>query len=290
MKLNQIHLDKVQRFYNLHTGKEILVLPNAWDAATARVFEQAGFPAIGTTSAGIAASLGFSEPERTPRAEMLAAVARIVRSVSIPVSADMEAGYADTPAGVGETVKLVIEAGAAGINLEDTQDSQESPLRTISDQIQRLKAARRVADTFNMPFIINARTDLYLFSLGSEQDRFEEVVKRSNCYLEAGADCVFIPGVSDADLIARLVQRIKGPINILANPNVPKIQELKKLGIKRVSTGSGPARATLGLVRSAAQELKEFGTYNSFTQNSIPYKDVNAFFHATYDHVHEKGK
>ena len=269
---------KAEHFHDLHTAPEILVLPNAWDVASAKLFEQAGLHAIGTTSAGIAHSLGYVEPQRISREEMLDVVRRIVRAVVLPVSADMEAGYADTPEGVAETVTSVIAAGAVGINLEDSPGTGGSPLLDESLQVERLRAAREAADASGIPFMINARTDVFLFAVGEPHTRLEHAIHRANAYREAGADCLFVPGVGKTEAIAALVKQIHGPINILANPGVPSVPELQRLGVARVSMGSGPMRATLALTRRIAKELVETGTYATFTDDTIPYAEANKLF------------
>lgn len=269
---------KAALFRDLHHAPPILVLPNAWDAASAKLFELAGFKAIGTTSAGIAHSLGYVEPQRISREEMLQSVRRITKSVQLPVSADMEAGYAFTPEGVADTVKGVIAAGAVGINLEDSPGDTGNPLVDPTLHADKIHAARVTADALGMPFVINARTDVYLFAVGEPSTRFDNAVRRANAYREAGADCLFVPGVADPEIIARLVREIHGPINILANPGVPSAPELQRLGVARVSMGSGPMRATMALVRHIAKELMETGTYRAFTEDTIPYSEANKLF------------
>lgn len=269
---------KAINFKNLHNGLKILILPNAWDVASAKLYEQAGFDAIGTTSAGIAASFGFAEPEKISRAEMLNVVTRIVKAVDLPVTADIEAGYAQTADGVAETVKLIISTGAVGINLEDSPGLSNNTLQSIEMQVDRLSAAHEAALSTGIPLVINARTDVYLFTDESPSNQLNNVIRRANAYLEAGADCVFVPGVVEANIISHLVREIQGPINILANSGVPTISELQKLGVARVSMGSGPMRATLSLVRHIANELLEIGTYTKFTADTIPYSEVNKFF------------
>ena len=276
--INAPQQNKAKQFYDLHKGQNVLVLPNAWDPSSARLFELAGFQAIGTTSAGIAHSLGYAEPEKMSREEMLLSIKRIVDVVSLPVSADIEAGYADTAEGVSDTIQLVITAGAVGANIEDSPGLDGNALLDLKNQVERLQAAREAANSSQLHFVINARTDIYLFNIGEPNTQLNQVIERANHYLAAGADCVFIPGIGDSNIIARLVREIHGPINILANPNVPNTMELQRLGVKRVSTGSGPMRATLALVRQIANELFVEGTYNNFTANSIPYNEVNALF------------
>jgi 2-methylisocitrate lyase-like PEP mutase family enzyme len=262
----------VTRFRELHKGPGILVLPNAWDAASARIFEKAGFPAIATTSAGVAASLGFADGEHIPVATMLEAVGRIVSTVSVPVTADMESGYGDTADKVAATAKAVIAAGAIGMNIEDGAGD-------MALQIEKIQAIRRAADSAGIPLVINARTDVYLRQKGDPGGRFDDTVRRAGAYGKAGADCVFVPGVTDAATIGRLTAAIDGPVNILAVSGAPPVAELERLGVRRVSVGSGPMRATLALTTRIARELLDAGTYTSFT-DAVAYADVYRLFEA----------
>lgn len=272
----EIQRAKAIQFRELHHGPRILVLPNAWDIASARIFEQAGFPAIATTSAGVANSLGFPDGERISREEMLGVVGRIAAAVSVPVSADMEAGYGRTPEEMAETARAVIAAGAIGLNVEDS--IEERTLYDVSLQVEKIQAIREAATAAGVPLVINARTDVYLAAVGEPATRFEHAVRRANAYCQAGADCLFLPGVRDAETIAKLVKEIQGPVNVLAGPGVPPAAELEKLGVARVSVGSGPSRATLALVRRIAQELLTSGTYTAFTENTISYAEANRIF------------
>jgi 2-methylisocitrate lyase-like PEP mutase family enzyme len=264
-------------FRALHDRSGILVLPNAWDAASARIFEEAGFAAIGTTSAGIAYSLGYADEERVSREEMLQAVRRIAHAVKLPVSADVEAGYGRAPEEVARTVRGAVAAGAVGINLEDDTDSADGLLLDVGLQVERIQAAREAAEVAGVAaLVVNARTDVYLAAIGEPADRFEHAVRRANAYRQAGADCLFVPGVSDGETIGRLARAIEGPLNVLAGPGVPPVPELSRLGVARVSVGSGAMRATLALVRRIAGELRGPGTYASLTADTIPYGEVQA--------------
>jgi 2-methylisocitrate lyase-like PEP mutase family enzyme len=259
--------EKATRFRGLHRGAKILILPNAWDVATARIFEMAGFPAIATTSAGIANSLGYPDGEKIPRDEMLEMVTRIARAVAVPVTADVESGYGD-PVG---TAKALAMAGAIGMNLEDTRSEAAETLVNLSVQTAIIREIRAL----NLPLVINARTDVYLASIGDPATRFARTVERLNAYRDAGADCLFAPGVSDAATIAALAREVQGPLNILATLGTPSAGELQKLGVARLSVGSGPARAALGLVRRIAIELREHGSYNAIFNGQVPYAEVN---------------
>jgi len=242
--------------------RPVLVLPNAWDAASAKIFERAGFPAIGTTSAGIAFALGYPDGQRVTRGEMLEVVTRIVKAVKVPVTADVEAGYGNTV----ETARAVWAAGAVGMNLEDTAGSDE--LIDLPAMIRAIRAA--------VPeMVLNARTDIFLNQIGDASTRFDRAVERLNAYRDAGADCLFAPGVRDAATIERLVDAVKGPLNILAVAGAPPIAEMKNMGVARVSVGSGPMRATLGLVQRIAHELRDAGTYAAMVDGAMPYADAN---------------
>ena len=253
----------------------MLILPNAWDVASAKIIEQAGFNAVATTSAGVAWSLGYADGERIPRDEMLRAVERIARAVEVPVSADLEAGYGETPKAVAETMRLAIEAGAVGVNFEDGTQRADTPLRDIELQIEMIQAIREAAHAAQVPLVINARTDTYLRGVGDEESRFAETVRRANAYLQAGADCAFVIGLRQGEVIARLAPAIQGPLNILAGPGAPTLPELARMGVRRVSFGSGPMAASLAFLQQVANELREQGTYSALTQNRIHHAGMN---------------
>lgn len=276
--------EKAQALRRLHSQSLPLVLPNAWDATSAVIFEQAGFRALGTTSAGIAATLGFPDGELVSREEMLAVVERIVRVVSLPVSVDIEGGYGVTLTEVSETARAVIQIGAVGVNIEDGTGKPEQPLTDITFQIEKIQAMREVAATENVPLVINARTDVFWLRLGEPEKRLEMAVQRVNAYRKAGADCLFLPGVNDVKIITQLVSSIDGPINLLAGAGSPSISELARLGVARVSVGSGPMRATAALTRRIARELLEQGTYTTWTENTIPYAELNSLLEEARDH------
>lgn len=267
--------DLAATFRARHTADSPLVLPNSWDVASTLIYEAAGFDAVGTSSAGIAAALGVPDGEHLSREEMLAVVDRIANSVAVPVSADIEAGYGDTPEAVAETVGRTINAGAVGVNLEDGTDDTTSGLVSRERHVATIRAARAAADDAGVPLVINGRTDVFWRAVGDEAARLERAVERANAYLDAGSDCVFVPGVTDPDVIARLVEGVTGPLNVLAGPGAPPIPALAELGVARVSVGSGPMRATLGVLQELCGELQEDGTYAGMA-NAVPYDDLNA--------------
>jgi 2-methylisocitrate lyase-like PEP mutase family enzyme len=265
---------KAETLRRLHDKPNILVLPNVWDMASARLVELAGFPALATTSSGIAFSLGYPDGEKISREAMLDVCGRIARRSAVPVSADIEAGYGPDPKDTEETVQLAIAAGIVGGNIEDGTHDREKPLWPIDIAVARIRAARRAADAAGVPFVINARTDHYLAVGKLDEVGFNETVRRGRAYREAGADCVFIPGLTDRETIRRLVEAIGGPINILTRPNSPSVPELKALGVARVSVGGMLMLATMGLVRRACEELAGPGTYG-FAQGLVSHPDMN---------------
>ena len=267
---------KAEELRKLHGGPRVLVLPNAWDAASARVLEELGFPAIATTSAGVAFALGYPDGQRISRDEMLDVVARIARAVRVPVTADMEAGYGITPKDMAETAKAIVAAGAVGLNLEDVTGDTESSQVDSALQGEKIRTIREVSASLGVSLVINARTDVYLMPIGPEATRFDRTVERLRAYRAAGADCVFAPAVSDRGLIEKLVKAVAAPVNILVTPGCPSIPELEKLGVRRASIGSGVMRSTLGQVRRIGKELLEKGTYSSVFEGAIPFAEVNA--------------
>jgi len=260
----------------LHVTGPLLVLPNAWDAGSARIFVEAGFPALATTSAGIAFSLGYPDGEKISRVEMLAAVARITQRVSVPVTADMEAGFGRAPDVVAETARGVLAAGAVGMNLEDSGEGDT--LFEFDLSVARVRAAREAATAAGVPLVLNARTDAFHPGTLPEGRQFAEAVRRGNAYREAGADCVFVPFVGDSGTIERLVKEIAAPLNILGTPDAPNLKALEALGVRRVTFGSAPMRATLGLVRRMAREWQEKGTYGTLAAYGIPFADLQRLF------------
>ena len=261
---------KAAAFLALHSGPGF-VLPNAWDAGSARILEQVGFPAIATTSAGVAWSCGVPDGGTLDRDTMLEHVARIVAAVAVPVTADLEAGYGDTADDVGRTVAQAVELGAVGANLEDAVNGG---LFGIDEAVDRIAAARAAAPSGT--FVLNARTDTYF--AGTRGDVFAETVERALRYVEAGADCVFVPGVAEEDTIRRLAAAIPGPLNVVAGlANTIDAPTLFLLGVKRVSLGGSLARAALSMLERAGRELHDSGTLG-FLDGAISYADLQRRF------------
>ncbi|WP_206503221.1 isocitrate lyase/PEP mutase family protein [Streptomyces chrestomyceticus] len=271
--------DRARAFRALHDDARRhgapLVLPNAWDLASARLVEAAGARAVATTSAGVAWGLGAPDGDRLGRERALDLVARIVAAVAVPVTADIESGYGDRPEDVAETVRGVVAAGAAGVNIEDATHGGPAPLRPAREQAARIAAARRAADEAGVPLFLNARIDTYLSAAGeNEEARLKETLERAAVYAEAGADGVFVPGAVDPATVRELAAGIALPLNVMAGPGAPAVAELGALGAARISVGSGIAQAAHALVRAAARELLTTGTYGTLA-DGLAYGELN---------------
>ncbi|GGM35998.1 2-methylisocitrate lyase [Micromonospora sonchi] len=262
-------------FHDLHRPGTPLVLPNAWDAASARIVASCGAAAVATTSAGVAWSLGRPDGDQLGREEALAAIGRIATVVTVPVSADIESGFGADPAGVALTVGGVLATGAVGINIEDALVSGTDPLRPVDDQCARIGAAREAADAAGVRLFVNARVDTYLREVGDPADRLAETLRRAAAYRAAGADGIFVPGVVDPAIVGALVAGIDAPLNVLAGPGSPPIPVLAELGVARVSLGSSIAQAAYGLIHRAATEALTQGSYGHIG-DPLPYRDLNA--------------
>jgi 2-methylisocitrate lyase-like PEP mutase family enzyme len=266
---------KAAELRKLHHGPRMLVLPNAWDVASARIVEDLGFPAIATSSAGVAFALGSPDGQRITRDEMLDVVGRIARAVRVPVTADMEAGYGTTVEDMAETAKAVVASGAVGLNLEDVTGDDESTHVETDLQVRKIRAIKEASAKLGVPLVINARTDVYLMPIGPEATRFERTVERLRAYREAGADCLFAPGVGDRRIIEKLLKALQAPLNILASsPGCPPLKELERIGVARVSFGAAMMRATMGLVRRIATELRDQGTYSWLLEGGMSFKEA----------------
>ena len=261
---------RAEIFRALHTAPDIFILPNAWDVTSALVLEQAGFAAIATTSAGVGYSFGYPVGEEMPRADMLGVLTRLTERISCPLSADMEAGYGDTPEAVAETVRLTWQTGTVGINLEDRTYDLGAPLIETAKAVARIEAARDAAPSM----VINARTDGY-FTGGSGPDVFADTVRRANLFREAGADCLFVPGTKDPEIIRRLAAEIDGPLNIMGGAGYPDVATLASLGVKRVTVGASMARAAYASLVQSAAELKTSGTFG-FADDGESHAAMNA--------------
>lgn len=243
--------DRADRLRELHEVPELLVLPNAWDVESARRFEALGCPALATTSAGVANALGFADGEAIPAAEMLDAVQRIAAAVDVPVTADLEAGYGLEPE---ELVGRLLEAGAVGLNLEDTDHRGDGGLTDVDAQAERLAAVKAAGRGAGVDVVLNARVDVHLDEIGPPESRLEAAIARGRRYRQAGADCVYPIMVEEETDIAALVAEV-GPINVLALPHAPPAARLRDLGVTRLSFGSGLMHIALAAAEKAVRRV-----------------------------------
>lgn len=267
--------EKAERLRALHQGPEILVLPNVWDPLGAKLVASSGFPAVATASAAVAFSLGHDDGQRIPFGTMLDVIRRIARAVDVPVTADIEAGYAATPAVLGENIRRVIEAGAVGVNLEDTADHATGALFPVEDACRRIRAARSAADAAGVPLVINARADAFLApDGGTRAERLAEAVRRGKAYAEAGADSFYPITADDRNDLAVLVREVPLPINVYADATTPRLRELAAIGVRRVTVGPGLLRAAVTAMRAALDDLAEDRGYARLTTDALTSDDV----------------
>ncbi|MGI5195783.1 isocitrate lyase/PEP mutase family protein [Streptomyces sp. CA-288835] len=260
--------DNARLFRSLHTPTEPLALANAWDVASALVIEAAGASAIATTSAGVAWSLGCPDGDILPRDRALELIGRIVAAVAVPVTADIEGGYGKNAADVAETIAGVLAAGAVGVNIEDGT-------RPPTELAARLATARQTADRTGADLFLNARIDTFLSGPGDPDTRLKETLSRAHMYVDAGADGIFVPGVTDTATIAALARDISVPLNVMAGPGTPTVAELGALGVARVSLGSGVAQVAYAAARRAAKDLFGTGGYDSLA-DGMAFPELNA--------------
>ncbi len=271
---------KADQLLELHHGKEPLVLINAWDAASACIVEHAGFPAIATSSAAVANALGHADGQHTPWPEMVDAIRRIAAAASVPVTADIEAGFSASAQDLEWNIEQIVEAGAVGMNLEDALPNlgEQGALYPLAEQVDRIQRVRKLGDKMKIHLVINARTDAYWQKDASREEAMSNTLERGRAYLQSGADCIFVPGLTRPDHIRTVVEHLKAPVNVLGLAGMPSIPELAKLGVKRISMGSGAMRVAMSALRRFADEAKTAGTFSALATNNVTYAEMNAFF------------
>lgn len=272
--------EKATRLLELHHSDNPLVLVNVWDAASACIVEQAGFPAVASSSAGVANALGYPDGQKLTWPEMVGAIKKIAAAVKVPVTGDIEAGFSSSVRDLERSIEDVIAAGAVGVNLEDALPGhgEHGALYSLDDQLARIDTTRKTGEKNGIHIVINARTDAYWQKGPSPEEALRNTVERGKAYLKAGADCIFVPGLKDLKHIATVVNELKAPINILATIGAPSIPELKQMGVKRISMGSGPMRAVMGLLRRICREAQTTGTYSSLLDGAVTYAEMNGLF------------
>ncbi len=268
---------KAEAFRALHQKSETFVMPCAWDPSSAIVFEELGFKCIGTTSGGVNWAQGRKDyVYSVPREQMLEAYAAIARATSIPVSGDLENGYGESPLDVAETIRQSIDLGMVGGSIEDQAMDASGRLYDKGLAVERITAARETADNMGLTYTLTARCEAFSTDF---EDPYSEAVERLNRYHAAGADCLFVPGVSDTNTLRRLVQDVDGPISfgMGASAQSLSMSVLSELGIRRISTGGGLPRAAFSLIRNAATEILASGTFD-YLDNAISDSGINEYF------------
>jgi 2-methylisocitrate lyase-like PEP mutase family enzyme len=263
---------QAERFRALHAVGRIAVLPNAWDAGSARLIEACGAAAIATTSSGVAWACGYPDGDAIPPRVLADAVARIVRVISVPLTVDAEGGYSNDPASVAATVSALIDAGAVGVNLED--GSVQPPEILCA----KIAAARTAATRAGVELFINARTDVFLRGLVAPEGRVAETLARAARYRDAGCDGIFVPAVHDPSTIAALVAGTELPVNVMLVPKLPPIATLTTLGVRRLSAGGAIAQAVHGLTRRLASIFLAGGDCGALFEGAAAYPELNALF------------
>lgn len=278
---------RAEAFRALHRGHEVLVLANVWDAGSAALFAQLpGIRALATTSAGMSAAHGLADGERLGLGQVLSALRLIERTVSLPFSVDLETGYGGSATAVADAVTAVVECGAVGVNLEDGDPSRPDALLPAEQLVERVAAARGAADLLGIPVVVNARTDTYWRRTGPAERRFADTVRRLNSCHEAGADCLFVPAFPEPGLsvdqqrrgIAELVAATDGaPINLLYRPDLPGLDDLRALGVARVTVGSALYRIAMGSALDAMGALLSSGQPDALhAADRLTYSDLAA--------------
>jgi 2-methylisocitrate lyase-like PEP mutase family enzyme len=271
MSEKKIRTERARAFRELHGEGSMLVLPNIWDAGSARLVESCGAAAVATSSAAVAWAHGMRDGERMGREALVRAVAEIARVVRVPLSVDAEEGYAETPAGVADTVTALVEAGAVGINLEDGTGSPETLARKI-------EVAKRAGEAAGVDLFVNARTDVYLRGLVPPPQACSETLRRARLYRGAGVDGLFVPDLSAPAEIEAVAREAGLPLNVMIVPGLAPAPELKRLGVRRLSAGTALAQAALGRVRRATRELLERGTYAALDADPLSCGEMSALF------------
>lgn len=270
-------IKKAETFLALHHDPKLLVLPNIWDPLGARMLQGLGYPAVATASAAVAFSLGYDDGEKITFDRMLDVIRSIAGSVDVPLTADIERGYSQSLDGLAENTRLVLEAGAVGINLEDSFE-EGGDLRSVDDQCARIKAVRMAAASAGIPLVINARTDVFLRQAAAPaEEMLRETVARGKAYIDAGADCIYPIVAGDIETLKAIREEIQAPINVYARKGAASMRELEEIGISRLSLGPGLLKTSLTAMKKVAEALKCFGSYELFTENIIASAEIQQF-------------
>jgi 2-methylisocitrate lyase-like PEP mutase family enzyme len=266
---------KAEQFKNLHHQSEILVLPNIWDPLGAAMLENLGYAAVATASASIAWTNGYHDGEHIPFSDVLMCLKNIVISTGLPVTADIESGYARSEKELRENIEKLITTGIVGINLED-HDKQTDSLYPVATQCKRIRAVREVAEAMDVPLFINARTDVYLRpkNFPATANKLDETLTRGKAYLDAGANGLFPPGMNDKEELATVVATLQCPVNVIALRGIPNFRDLKEIGVARVSLGPGLLKIAFKAMKDLAKKIKNYEGLDEVTENEVSSDDL----------------
>ena len=266
---------KAENFKKLHHGSEILVLPNIWDPLGAALLESLGYPAVATASASVALTNGYEDGEHIPFIEVMTRLRSIAGSVNVPVTADIESGYANSDGELASHIEKLIGTGVVGINLED-HNKQFDSLFSLTDQCKRIEVVRKVAEAMNVPLFINARTDVYLRGKGfnTPEEKLNETLRRGKAYIDAGADGLFPPAMKDKNELARVVSVLSCPVNVIAMPGIPDFKTLKEIGVKRVSLGPGFLKIAIKAMKQLAIKLTNYEGLDEVIGNEVSSEEL----------------
>ena len=275
--------EKAERFRELHHTGKMLVLPNIWDPLGALLLESLEYPAVATASASVAFANGYNDGENIPFNDLLVLLKKIVNHVNIPVTADIESGYADNDFQLQENIKLLIDAGIVGINIEDT-DKKTNDLQSIETQCNKIGLIKKASGEMGIPIFINARTDVYLRGKNfvTSEAKFDEIIKRGLAYKEAGADGFYPITLSKEEDIKRIIAQVKLPLNIITVPGIPDLKTLSELGVARVSLGPSFLKIAIRAMKELATALKDYEGLSSITGNEITSDYLKSLVSKTY--------
>lgn len=270
-------IQRAERFLALHHNPKLLVLPNIWDPLGARLLEHLGYPAAATASAAVAFSLGYDDGQKITLAAMIETIRRIASAVDIPVTADIEAGFAERPSDVADNIRQVLRAGAVGINFEDS-DPATGNLLPVDFQCERLKAIRAMTDREGIPLVINARIDVFISDFdGTIEEKISEATTRGRAYVETGADCLYPIGLGELDALARLQSATSAPLNVYGPSTTASMQELEAAGISRISLGPSVIKATLATMKGIFEDLLNYRSLETLTRDMISSDEILEF-------------
>ena len=269
MAIENIQPSKGKILYDLHHNGKLLVLPNVWESLGAAMLEDIGYPAVATASGATAFSNGYHDGEKIPFNDLLNILQRIVNSVNVPVTADIESGYAGDNATLAENIRRVIGIGIAGINFEDSHHDEQK-LIPIDEQCEKIFLIKKVSTEMGMPLFINARTDVYIKRNNlSDEEKLSQILLRGKAYKDAGANGLYPIFLKDKNTISTIIKEVDLPVNILLLPGIPNFNELKEIGVARLSLGPGFLKVAINAMKNVAEKLLNFDGMNEITQNPV---------------------